>query len=225
MKTPFTAEEFFEVFKDYNQAVFPMQIVFYLLSGMAIYLAIKPAARSDKIISAVLGFIWLWMGIVYHLVFFSEINRAAPVFAALFILQGILFFMFGVFQSKLSFRFRANKYGVTGMILILFALLVYPVLGYLLGHIYPSSPTFGLPCPATIYTFGILLLTERKCPVVILIIPFLWSLIGFTAAFNFGIVEDTALLVSGLLTLVMLFIRDRKNKQVMEANKEYVMNS
>lgn len=214
MKTPFTVEQFFEVFRNYNQAVFPMQIVFYLLSGIAIYFAIKPNLRSDKIISAVLGFLWLWMGIVYHLIFFSEINRAAILFGALFILQGISFLILGVFQSKLSFRFRANKYGVTGMILILFALIVYPVLGYLFGHVYPSSPTFGLPCPTTIYTFGILLLSKRKCPVVILIIPFIWSVIGFTAAFSFGIVEDTGLLVSGLLTSTLLFIKDRKNKQV-----------
>ena len=213
MKPPFTVEQFLNVFKHYNETVFPMQLVFYLVSAMAIYRAFKPTPKSNQIISGVLAFLWLWMGVIYHLIFFTEINKAAYLFGAIFILQGILFFTFGVFQNKLSFKFRSGIYGVTGVILILFALIVYPLLGYALGHRYPSSPTFGLPCPTTIFTFGLLLLTDRKCPVAILIIPLIWSVIGFTAALNFRILEDTGLLVSGLLAVPMLFIRNRNIKR------------
>ena len=31
MKPPFTIDQFLEVFKNYNQAVFPMQFVLYML--------------------------------------------------------------------------------------------------------------------------------------------------------------------------------------------------
>jgi hypothetical protein len=224
MKTPFTVEQFLEVMRKYNETVFPMQIVFYLLSIILIYLAIKPSSKSDKIISGFLALFWLWMGIVYHLIFFTVINKAAYLFGAAFILQGILFLTFGVFQNKLSFRFHSDMFGTTGIILVLFALIVYPVLGYFFGHVYPDSPTFGLPCPTTIFSFGLLLLSDKKCPLAILIIPFIWSVIGFTAAFHFGILEDTGLLVSGLLVLTMFLIRNRKNKLVAEANKEYQLN-
>lgn len=212
MKTPFTVEQFLEVFRNYNNTVFPMQIVFYLSSFVAIYLSFKPASKSDKTISGVLAFLWIWMGVVYHLIFFTTINKAAYLFGAIFILQGILFLTLGVLKNALSFGFRSDTYGIMGIVLILFALIVYPVLAYSFGHIYPNSPTFGLPCPTTIFTFGLLLLSDKKCPVAILIIPFIWSLIGFTAAFNFGILEDTGLLISGLLTLLMLLIRNRKYK-------------
>jgi len=219
MKTPFTAEQFLEVIKNYNQAIFPMQIVFYLLSFIAIYLVMKPNSKSDKIISGLIASFWMWMGIVYHLIFFTTINKAAYLFGTVFILQSILFLVLGVFQSKLSFRFRSDKHGIVGISLILFALIVYPLLGYSLGHVYPYSPTFGLPCPTTIFTFGLLLLSENKCPIIILIIPFLWSIVGFTAAFNFGIIEDTGLLVSGLITFVMLLMRNRM------LSKKYFANS
>lgn len=209
MKTPFTLEQFLEVFKKYNEVVFPMQVIFYLLSIAIVYLAFKPNSKSDKIISGLLTFLWFWMGIVYHLIFFTTINKAAFLFGIVFILQGILFFIFGVIKSKISFMFRSDIFGITGIILISFALIIYPVLGYVFGHIYPYSPTFGLPCPTTIFSFGILLLSDKKCPVAILIIPFLWSIIGFTAAFNFGIIEDTGLLVSGLITLIMVLWRNR----------------
>lgn len=210
MNTPFTVDQFLEVFKNYNEAIWPVQVIFYLIALIVMYLIFRRASVSDKIISFVLAFFWLWMGVVYHILFFTVINKVAYLFGAIFILEGILFLIFGVFRNKLSFRFRSDIYGVTGMILVVFALIIYPVLGYSLGHVYPSSPTFGLPCPTTIFTFGLLLLCDKKCPVAILIIPFIWSVLGFTAAFNFGIVEDAGLLVSGVLALIMILIRNRK---------------
>ena len=212
MKTPFTAEQFLEAFRNYNEAVFPMQIFFYLISVIAVYLAFKPTSNPDKIISGILAFLWLWMGIVYHLIFFTAINKAAYLFGAVFILQGILFLTFGVFQNKLSFNFHRGIYGWLGLMLILFSLIIYPVWGYTLGHNYPSSPTFGLPCPTTIFTFGLLLLSYKNCPVAILIIPFIWSVVGFSAAFTFGMVEDISLIISGPLTLSMLLFSNKKYK-------------
>lgn len=210
MKIPFTLDQFLEVFKNYNETVFPAQIILYLIGFIAIYLIIKPASISNKIISGLLAFFWLWMGIVYHFIFFTTINNAAYIFGTTFILQAVLFLTYGVFKNKLSFSFHSNIYGLTGIVLILFALIIYPILGYFLGHVYPSSPTFGLPCPTTILTFGVLLLNDKKCPVALLIIPFLWSVIGFTAAFNLGIWEDTGLLIAGLLTITLLLIKNKK---------------
>ena len=209
MKTPFSASQFVDIIKDYNQTVFPMQIIFYLLGVVAIYLVINPNAKSDKIISGMLAFLWLWMGIVYHYLFFTPVNPAAYLFGSAFILQAGLFLVFGVFQDRLSFRFAPDKFGITGVIFILFALFMYPVLGYLFGNIYPAAPTFGLPCPTTIFTFGLLLLSHKKFPVAILLIPFIWSIIGFTASFNFGMVEDTGLLLAGLITLPLLLLHNR----------------
>ena len=154
------------------------------------------------------GIILLAAGIYgYFLILTPEGTRApTALIPAAF---GILFLIFGVFKSKLSFHFYPDKFGITGIILILFALIGYPVLGYFLGHVYPSSPTFGLPCPTTIFTFGLLLLSAKKCPVIILIVPFIWSIIGFLAAFQFGIVEDTGLLISGLITFSLLLFKNR----------------
>jgi hypothetical protein len=159
----------------------------------AVFIILKNYLFGNKFVNLVLSFLWLWMGVVYHIIFFSKINPAAYIFGSLFIIQSFLFLFFGVFKSKLHYT-RPNAVGI---IFILFALFIYPFLGILFGHIYPANPTFGLPCPTTIFTFGILLFTERKIPFYIYLIPFLWSLIGFTAALNLGIYEDTGLLIAG----------------------------
>jgi hypothetical protein len=86
----------------------------------------------------------------------------------------------------------------SGVIMILYAMVVYPLLGFLFGHSYPAAPVFGVaPCPTTIFTFGLFLCTVRTVPKSILIIPLIWSVIGFTAALHLGIYEDVGLLAAG----------------------------
>jgi hypothetical protein len=92
----------------------------------------------------------------------------------------------------------------------LYSFVIYPILGYLFGHVYPKNPTFGLPCPTTIFTFGLLLWTDKIVPKYVLVIPSIWSLIGFVAALFLGIKEDYGLLIAGVLGSILILIRDRK---------------
>lgn len=209
MDLPFTTEQFLEVFKTYNQAVFPAQIIFYVFAIYCIYSIFKPTRHTDRIINSILSFLWLWIGIVYHLIFFTNINKAAYVFGFLFIIQGLIFFISGVLKRDLSFAYRKDWIGTAGFVFLLYALVIYPVLGHLLGHQYPYSPTFGLPCPTTIFTFGLLLFTTKKISIWIIVIPLLWSFIGVSAAVNLSIYEDIGLLIAGVSGLVLLIFSNR----------------
>ena len=210
MQLPFSLGDFLNVFKTYNQSIFPLQIVFYFIAFLSVFFLFIGNKNLNKIISITLSFFWLWMGIVYHIIFFSTINKTAYIFGVFFIFQGIMFAVCGLIRKKLSFEYRKSNFNYMGIIFLLYALIIYPVLGYNLGHVYPYSPTFGLPCPTTIFTFGILLFTNEKMPVHLLIIPLLWSVIGFTAALNLTIYEDTGLLIAGLTTFTLLLISNRK---------------
>jgi len=209
MNLPFTVDQFLDVFAHYNMAVWPMQIILNLLALIIIIFTIFKFKLADRINSLILAFFWFWIGVVYHLMFFSPINEAANLFAILFIIQSLVFLVAGTILQKISFAFEKNIYSLAGGILILYALLIYPILGYFLGHVYPWSPTFGLPCPTTIFTFGILLMINQKVPLYVLIIPFLWSLIGFSAAFNLLIYEDFGLVVAGITGTLLIYIKNK----------------
>ena len=214
MKLPFTLEQFLDIFRQYNISVWPIQVVLVVLALAATYFSIFKRSYSDKIIVSVLTFLWLWMGIVYHLIHFSSINKAAIVFGLLFIIQALLIFYLGIIKNKLRFQFSLNRYGITGTVLILFALVVYPLLAYRLGHVYPSMPTFGLPCPTTIFTFGILLFSLSRVPFIVFIIPAIWSIIGFSAAVSLGMKEDTWLLIAALICTIMTIYKNMRLKKV-----------
>ena len=210
MHFPFTTDQFLNVFKTYNENIFPLQVVFYLTAFFIVFLLFRTAKSRGKIISSLLSFYWIWIGIVYQMIFFSQINRAAYTFGMLFIAQGIIFFIYGSIRGKMVFQFNRSINNYAGILFILYALIIYPVLGYIFGHRYPYSPTFGLPCPTTIFTFGVLLFLKNKIPVWLLIIPFLWSIIGFGAALNLTIYEDFGLLVASLSGLYLLIMHNRK---------------
>jgi hypothetical protein len=207
VELPFTKEQFVEVFRNYNQAVFPLQGVFYFIALVAIFYAITKTKISSIVTVAIVSCLWIWMGFIYHISYFSTINKTANIFGLLFLFQGVLF---AYYNKRLTFKFPTDGYGLTGSLLIFFALTVYPSLGYLLGHVYPYAPTFGVPCPTTIFTFGILLLTDKKCPLNLTIIPGLWSIVGLFAAVNLGFYEDFGLMISALVATSMLLFRWRR---------------
>jgi hypothetical protein len=211
MRLPFSIEQFLSVFETYNLVIWPMQIMAYALGAMAVFMVFLPVRYSGKIITAVLAIFWLWTGMMYHVAHFSAINRAAFLFGALFAAQGILFLIYGLRRNGLDFKFEYNMSSVAGIVLISYAMLFYPLLGILLGHAYPRSPVFGVaPCPVAIFTFGILLTNRTRPPVTILVIPFLWSIVGFSAAISLGMREDIGLLVAGVIGVTLAFTKNKK---------------
>lgn len=210
MNLPFSVDQFIGVFVRYNLELWPMHLAAYILGAAAVYLAIFRKPYSDRAINFTLAFFWLWNGVVYHLTYFSAINRAAYLFGALFIVQGLMFFALGLRKETSVYRYDKSLTAKAGGILILYAMVLYPAAGYLLGHGYPSSPPFGLaPCPTTIFTLGLLLWTGPSLSWIKLLVPLIWSAIGFNAALKLGILEDVGLLLSGIIA-AGLFLQQKR---------------
>jgi hypothetical protein len=85
---PFTPAQFLTVFTEYNLAIWPSQIVAYLLGGMAVLLLFWQTAGPRRLIAVVLSAMWIWTGVLYHGVWFSQVNKSAYLFATLFVIEG-----------------------------------------------------------------------------------------------------------------------------------------
>jgi len=213
MQLPFTVEQFIDVFTRYNAAIGLAPLLAYAAAIAMLVIAARRPAWGDRFITVTLALMWAWTGIVYHALFFKPINPAAHLFAAAFLAQAALM-VIAAFRGKLSFRLTIRGFrGRMAHLMVVFSMVVYPILGMASGHGYPNGPVFGLtPCPLVIFTFGMLLFTERTLPKHLVIVPLLWALIGSTAALGLGIREDIGLLVSGIVATTVLVTRRKVAK-------------
>jgi hypothetical protein len=149
------------------------------------------------------------MAIAYHWAFFSEINPAARFFGGLFLLEGAVLTWAGFRSVGMRFEPRRDRSGFTGAFFITYALALYPLLGHALGHRYPAQPTFGLPCPTTIFTVGLLLWARPAVSWILLVVPVVWSMVGMTAVIYFGVFEDALLPVATLSAAGLIALENR----------------
>lgn len=214
MDIPFTVEQFFDIFEVYNTAIWPAQIVAYFIGIGAVILALRESRLYGRIISGILAMFWIWMGIFYHIAYFSAINPAAWIFGLLFVIEGLLFIIVGSVWGKLSFGFNLKATPIIGAIFVLYAMIAYPLMGLAFGHWYPRAPMFGVaPCPTTIFTFGLLLWARKPVPAYILAIPLIWSIIGTMAAIGLQVPQDYGLGIAGIVGTVLVILRNRELKR------------
>ena len=198
---PFTRDQFFALFVQYNKDVWPLQIGAYVLGLAMIFLLFVPSRGRNRIIGIGLAAMWGWTGLVYFWDYFASINRAAPVFGTLFVVQAALFLYSGAILGHERYRPSRGAHAWVGWTLVLYALALYPLIGLWAGHALEEAPMFGItPCPVTIFTLGMLLLA-RPMYWWLLAIPVLWSLVGGSAAFLLGVPQDWVLLLSGVAVL------------------------
>lgn len=210
---PFTREQFIAVFADYNAAVWPAQIVACAVGLAMVGAVLRPSPAADRWVRAGLALMWAWTGVAYHVLFFAPINPAALGFGALFVLQALLFAHAGTLRRRLHFGPAAGLAGWLGWGLVVYAGVFYPLLGAWTGHRYPEMPVFGItPCPVTLFTLGLLLLTTAPVPRWLLAIPLARSLVGGSAAVALGVAMDWPLLFSGVAAAVALVVRDRQRR-------------
>ena len=209
MISSFILENFLTVLEHYNLSIWPLQIFAYLFGIVILYFSIKRTKYSNNIVLAILSLFWFWNGIVFCPIFWAPTYKFAYLFGVLCIIQGCLF-LIGIFKSNISINYSANFHSIIGILFIVYAMVGYQLFGYFLGHVYPRFWSVGLvPCPTTIFTLGLFLMTDKIFPKYYLIVPFIITMGGFLAVYK-GILEDIGLIIAVLLGIYLILKRDRR---------------
>jgi len=75
---PFTREQFLAVFVAYNEAVWPAQVVAYLLTLWMVIFIIWPLQQRSRVVAAELAAMWLWTGVACSFGLRSTVKRPLP---------------------------------------------------------------------------------------------------------------------------------------------------
>ena len=95
MELPFTPDQFFGVFAEYNETFWLVVVALWFATIAALALVWRAPERWSPMLSWFLGGLWLWNAAAYHAFLFTRINPAAWFFSALFAVQGALFLRAG----------------------------------------------------------------------------------------------------------------------------------
>ena len=213
MQLPFTREQFFDVFAAYNAALWPGVLALWIASVvMAVLLFARSPRACDRVVSALLAVHWAWSALAYHVAFFTSINPAAWFFAALFLVEAVLFVWWGTVRGSLRFAAEPSAGAPVAWALIGYSL-VYPAINAAQHGTFVRIPAFGVPCPTTIFTAGLLMRATPRARV-LSIVPIVWSAIGGSAASLLGVRADYALPVAGFALVLSLIVPRRRARLV-----------
>lgn len=203
MSISFGRDEFLGVFTDYNHALWPAPEILGLVAFGAVCLALFPGARRDRVACALLAMLWAWTGLIYCCGFLSHLTPLGYVFGAVFAMQSAFLLHLGVVHHEVRFWTHTGPRHLAGILLIFYSLVAYPAMAALLGHAHPTSPSFGVPTPVTIFTLGMLLLTRAPYARLLFAVPLFWTAVGTWLAFELHLREDICLMVAAALVLTM----------------------
>ena len=207
---PFTAETLFSSFEQYNRALWPLPILAVALALAIILVTLRPVRGGDRAIGALVALAWLWIGVGYHFLHFAAIDFAAPLYGALFVLEGLLLAWTGVVRgnARLPLRRRPVRLGRPRARDRRGARLAARRLW---GHGWQSLRVAVLaPGPTAAFTLGLLLLTGGRTPLHLAVIPLLWTLVAGATAWILAIPQDLALPVAGLGAFGLILWKNRR---------------
>ena len=208
----FTIDDLLLIFERFNVAVWPLQIIAYILGLLVVFFTVKQTKYSMKIVLAILSLFWLSIGIVFCLIYWAPSFKSAYGFGIFSIVLGFLFLV-SIFKPNYSDCPRSKLHSTVGIIFIVYAMAGYVLFGYFLGHIYPKSVPFGLvPCPTAVFTFGWLLLIDKRFPRYYLIVPCIVAVAGLLAVYK-GMYEDIGLFLTGVIGTFLILKRYKKMDQ------------
>ena len=214
------ANDFYSTLQSYNEAFWPIIVITFFLGVVVVYLAARKSDNSSKVIAAVLSFLWMWSGIVFFVIYYGPMNveflgLVMPgvwyLGGVLFFIQGVLFLILGGVKSSLSFKLGGDWLPLVGALIIVYGMVIYPLVGFLTGYAYPRYPVFGIaPCPLTIFTLGLLQWSDRKLPIAITLIPFIWGLMGIMPVLALNVWADIGEISSAIIGFPLILYRNSR---------------
>jgi hypothetical protein len=200
----FSPRTYYRLFELYNADIWPVQILSLALGVVILALLRHGGAWRGRFVAAILAGCWIWVAWAFHLHRYATINWAATYFAAAFAMEALLLIWTGVIRDKLEFNAELPVMQRIGLGIYLFALLVQPLIGPLVGREWMQVEIFGVaPDPTVIATLGILLLAANRVFWELLAIPLLWCALSGVLQWT---MESPDALVMPLAGLAVLFV-------------------
>ena len=183
----FSPRTYYRLFELYNAEIWPAQLVAFAFAVAALGLLRSRREGRTGIVAAILAACWLWVAWAFHWRHYATINWAATYFAGAFAFEALLLVVLGLVRNDLALRSASSPRLGIGFGVIVFALLVHPLIGPLVGRGWMQLEGFGVaPDPTVVATLGFLLAAGGRTSWMLWVIPLLWCALSGAVAWTMG---------------------------------------
>jgi len=210
------ASYFYTQFSAYNMDWLYLNIILWILLviGTAAVLARSRDERSQTLARGVLALVFLWNGVVF---FFGYMTQSA-IFGGIHMIVAGALFAADIVRKKIRITLPASGWLRTATLgWVVWALGLYTIAGWLVGHPFPGGPLPTAPCPTTILAIALLstsmatLKTDRLFFTLLFTMLLWWAFFaGIFAPVLYGFYVDLTLFAAGIYGLMMLGAHWRK---------------
>lgn len=185
---------FWNVIGEYNKHTLLIQII--LLAFIIISLLIAYTKHLNFLPKIALGIGCIFIGTVFFLYYGTQ--PIQTFFAApLFIASGILFF-YEAIKNKDDIIKKPSL--LTSILSII--VLMYPLISYMLGNVYPTTVLLVMPCPMISICILVYSCYTKRNPF-LMVLLILWGMTGIKSLF-FNVYEDLILFTCGFYCIYLM---------------------
>jgi len=200
----FSPRVYDRLFERYNEAIWPAQILAAGLGLAIIGLLVRAPAAASRLIPAILGVLWLWVGWAFLWERFAVINWPLVYVAPLFALQAVLFVAVSAAGRGLHFPSASTAPDRLGLALFTATLFIYPFIATLSGRSWMSAELFGVTAdPTAVGTAILLAVASGAMRWPLMIVPVLWCAVSSVTLWTLG-AADFLVPIAGALVAVAL---------------------
>ncbi|HSJ80443.1 MAG TPA: DUF6064 family protein [Thiobacillus sp.] len=200
----FSAQTYYRLFELYNRDLWPLQMLALVLGVAVLALWRRGGDRAGRAIAVILAVCWLWVAWGFHWQRYASINLAAGYFALAFVVQALLLLWLGGLRGRLTPAPATRLQQRAGLGLLLFALLLFPLIGPLLGRSWTQAELFGIaPDPTALATLGVLLFAGVRPVWGLFPIPVVWCLLSGATLWAMASPDFAVVPLAALLALIL----------------------
>ena len=198
------AEQLLNIAAKYNGSISPLQILIYIPTLLVFVLLIRGTRQdTSRGVLLLLAAEWGIVGVLFFLMHMARVHPLGYVGGALFVASAVYYAAVASRAFPPQFHWRTDAQSWLSLAVVATGIFVYPALSFFLGRIYPATTTYGLmPGSVAVLTLGVLLSARPAPRLWLLLPPLIWTLSAPFTIWLWGLWEDFALPLVGLVGIL-----------------------
>ncbi|WP_299591187.1 DUF6064 family protein [uncultured Microbulbifer sp.] len=171
---PFSADVYFRMLERMGETFWPLQLFTLAVGVVALLLALRGKPRIALLLLAP---VWVFVGVAFFAQRYASLNWIGQVLSWVWIAQAALLVLLAATGRGTADRLEfLSASTITGVLISLIGLLMFPLLAPVLGATWTQAEVFGLhPDPTAVVSLGIFMIALRGwAQWLTCLVPLLW---------------------------------------------------